>query len=73
MTYRGRVQNGVVILTDAALEDGTEVLVEPISERAAERRPRVYERLAVLAGKARGLPADLARQHDHYLHGQPKR
>jgi hypothetical protein len=25
------------------------------------------------AGKAKGLPADLARNHDHYLHGRPKK
>ncbi len=24
------------------------------------------------AGKAKGLPADMARNHDHYLHGRPK-
>jgi hypothetical protein len=25
------------------------------------------------AGKAEGLPEDLADQHDHYLYGTPKR
>jgi hypothetical protein len=25
------------------------------------------------AGKAKGLPSDLAANHDHYLHGLPKR
>jgi hypothetical protein len=25
------------------------------------------------AGKAKGLPTDLARNHDHYLHGRPKK
>jgi hypothetical protein len=29
--------------------------------------------LLELAGKAKGLPADMAEQHDHYLHGTPKR
>jgi hypothetical protein len=24
-------------------------------------------------GKAAGLPKDLAENHDHYLHGQPKK
>jgi hypothetical protein len=30
-------------------------------------------RLRSIAGKAKGLPADLAEQHDHYIHGTPKR
>jgi hypothetical protein len=25
------------------------------------------------AGTAPGLPADMAEQHDHYIHGQPKK
>lgn len=29
--------------------------------------------LLEVAGTAEGLPADLARNHDHYLHGAPKR
>jgi hypothetical protein len=33
-------------------------------------RPSVYERLEALAGRARDLPHDLARRHDHYLHGR---
>lgn len=28
--------------------------------------------LSKWAGKAEGLPADLAENHDHYLHGAPK-
>jgi len=35
--------------------------------------PNVWESLLELAGTAEGLPADLAEQHDHYLHGTPKR
>lgn len=31
------------------------------------------DRLRSVIGKARGLPPDLAAQHDYYLHGQPKR
>jgi hypothetical protein len=33
----------------------------------------VLQKLRSLAGKGRNLPADLAANHDHYLHGQPKR
>jgi hypothetical protein len=31
------------------------------------------EKLMQYAGKAKGLPSDLARNHDHYLHGTPKK
>jgi hypothetical protein len=33
----------------------------------------VLQKLRSLAGKGRNLPADLAANHDHYLHGTPKR
>lgn len=35
--------------------------------------PSLYERLKPIIGKARGLPADFAENHDHYLYGVPKR
>jgi hypothetical protein len=31
------------------------------------------EALREVAGTAEGLPADLAHNHDHYLHGTPRR
>ncbi len=31
------------------------------------------EALMQLAGTAVGLPQDMAEQHDHYIHGTPKR
>lgn len=31
------------------------------------------EALLEVAGSVRGLPADFAQNHDHYLHGAPKR
>jgi hypothetical protein len=33
----------------------------------------VWEGLLEIAGSAEGLPQDLPQQHDHYLHGTPKR
>jgi hypothetical protein len=60
MTYRGRVEHGVVVLEGShALPEGTEVEVPPAN------RP-VGEGLEKLAGKAQDLPADLAERHDHY-------
>ena len=74
MTYHGRVRKGVVVF-DGELKppDGTDVRVEPMEDGALEKRGCVYDRLAEIAGKAKNLPPDLARQHDHYLHGQPRR
>ena len=43
-----------------------------------EKRPgrpdrSVWDVLLQFAGKAEGLPPDLSVNHDHYLHGAPKR
>ncbi len=72
-TYNGQVQNGVVVFDEGTppLPEGTRVRVE-----AAELKDAVADLSRILlefAGKAQGLPADLAEQHDHYLHGTPKR
>jgi hypothetical protein len=78
MTYRGRVQNGVVILHPPAdLPDGAEVevrLVEQAADVPAGRQgPTLYERLKGVVGKAKGLPPDAALNHDHYLYGLPRK
>lgn len=77
MTYRGRVQGGVVILeNDAILPEGTEVKVDPVEqpvEKPAQSETTLGERMMKFAGKATGLPADASINHDHYLYGTPKR
>ncbi len=72
MTVQGTVIEGVIVLDDSAkLPEGARVEVtvkspeQPASPLAAT--------LLKHAGKAQGLPEDLAAQHDHYLHGTPKR
>lgn len=71
MTYLGTVKNGVVVLEDPVkLADGTAVRVEPLTSGVGEPAVGIYVRLNELAGKAQGLPRDLARRHDHYLHGR---
>lgn len=66
--YRGRVQNGVVVLEGGvALPEGAAVTVETEKESAAD--DAVY-RLHELAGPT-GVP-DLARNIDHYLYGHPR-
>ncbi len=72
MTYVGTISKGVVILPpDANLEDGTKVRVEPMPSGFNART--LGQRLMRFAGTATGLPTDLARNHDHYLHGRAKK
>jgi hypothetical protein len=76
MVYRGHVKNGVVVLDETVnLPEGAEVNVElpgdaePIVD---EHGQTLGQKLLKHAGKAVGLPADAARNHDHCLYGTPK-
>ena len=61
MTYRGRIERGVVVLEEQpSLPDGT--LVEVVTLSPAP----VGEALEKLAGTAQDLLPDLAQRHDHY-------
>ena len=75
MTYRGYVKKGVILLRGgASLADGTEVRIEPVkpaSKRAA--RKTLGQKMLNYAGVVKGLPSDLARNHDHYVHGRPRK
>lgn len=75
MTLRGHIKNGQVVLDEpATLVDGTAVEVVIATEPAAGAAGSVWDDLLELAGSAGpGLPADLAENHDHYIHGAPKR
>ncbi len=71
MSYKGKVKNGVVVLPrNAKLANGTEVEVTPVLKPQAND---LTDMLVSVAKKVRGLPRDLAAQHDHYLYGTPKR
>jgi hypothetical protein len=72
-TYTGQVQNGVIVLDKGtpALPEGMTVRIEPTDlDRDIDA---LRDLLLSVAGKAQGLPSDMAEQHDHYLHGQPRR
>ena len=72
MEYLGTVRNGAIVLdTDAHLQEGTAVRILVLDE--ADKPPSLAELFQDVAGKAAGLPEDLAENHDHYLHGLPKR
>ena len=72
-TYTGQVQNGVIVLDEGTppLPEGMKVRVEPADMKAALRD--LSAELRRLAGRAEGLPEDMAENLDHYLHGHPKR
>ena len=71
MSYVGRIKNGVVVLPPGLeLKEGTEVELTPvISEQEAEE---FTDALLRIATRTKNLPPDLAKNHDHYLHGWPK-
>lgn len=78
MVYHGTVKNGIVVFDGGATPgDGVRVVVQPVDGVEADEQPSpksLAENLLGLAGIAGpGLPTDLARNHDHYLHGLPKR
>ena len=76
MTYRGYVRGGVVVLANGeALPEGAEVRVEVVGAPmpGAQAGGSLYDRYAGFIGLIDDLPADFAAQHDHYIHGTPKR
>ena len=71
MIYQGHVKSGQIVLDEPVeLEEGTAVQVELLTEQP---RKTLAERFKNIIGKAKGLPDDLAENHDHYLYGTPKR
>jgi len=72
MTFDGIVRNGAVELEKGVtLPEGTRVKV--VAEAAEDELKPTHLGLLRLAGLAKDLPADFAAQHDHYIHGTPKR
>lgn len=77
MAYRGRVENGTIVLDEAVeLPEGISVeveLVEPAEEMSNKGKgPSLYDSLKPVIGKAVGLPPDASRNKYHYLYGGPK-
>jgi hypothetical protein len=83
MTIEGHIENGQIVLDqDAPLLEGMRVRVEFLQNDAAQQNgtepaatelPSLYERMKGFVGSVEGLPSDFAINHDHYIHGQPKR
>jgi hypothetical protein len=76
--YYGPVRNGTIVLDEGVhIPEGTRVQVtiaekchaEPTEEDCLSLRASLLE----LAGTVEGLPPDFADEHDHCIHGTPKR
>ena len=71
MVLKGTIKNGVVVLDGGpVLPDGTPVQV---AVNTATPQDALGKRLMRFAGTVTNLPSDMAEQHDHYLHGQPRK
>lgn len=79
MTILGHIQNGMIVLDEATtLPDGMKVRVAimPVgSDAPATTDPpkTLYERYQSIIGVIDDMPEDFAEQHDHYIHGTPKK
>jgi hypothetical protein len=79
MTYRGHVKGGQITLDEPVLlPEGIAVNIEvvekqfpPLDDVSSE--PTIWDELLKLAGTVEGLPSDMAKNHDHYLYGTPKK
>ena len=68
MQFEGTVHDGVVVLDQKdTIPNGTRVEVSPIAESS------LGQRLMWLVGSIDEMPADFAEEHDHYIHGTPRR
>ena len=71
MSFKGTIQNGVVVLPpEVKLPEGTAVNVEPLE--ATEDDPFVQAVLK-LAKPRPHWPKDYALNHGHYVSGEPKK
>jgi hypothetical protein len=70
MSFEGTVKNGVIVLDEEEkLPEGTRV---EVTVKEEEKKPTLLG-LLKLAGTLDDLPPDFAAEHDHYIHGTPKR
>jgi len=83
MTLNGHIENGKIVLDEAvSLDEGMKVRVELLSKGTAAEQSSpesdatpstFFERHKRWIGSIKDAPSDYATNHDHYLHGQPKK
>lgn len=73
MSLEGTIVNGTLVFDDPPpLPEGTRVDADLRVRIETESKPTLLS-LLELAGTAKELPADFAEEHDHYIHGTPRR
>ncbi len=74
MSITAIVENDTIKLPPGVhLPDGTRVNIEMTEQPKTTPSRPLAERYAKFVGLADDLPEDLARNHDHYLHGAAKK
>ena len=76
MLNRGRINKGSVALEwPCTLPEGVYAVARPVQSDTQHdpSSESLSELLLRSAGTIKGLPRDMARNHDHYIHGTPKR
>ena len=69
MSITAVIEKGIIKLpNDVPWVSGTVVRIEPVDERV----PTLFETLKDFDGMAGDLPADLATNLDHYVHGHAR-
>ena len=73
MSFEGHIENGVAVFdVPVSLPDGLKVRIVPVADAPAENanRKTLAERFKNIIGAVDDLPADMAENHDKYLHGE---
>ena len=71
MSFEGTIVNGTVVPDEpTGLAEGTRV--EFVVKKPEPEKPTLLG-LMKLAGVIKDAPPDWAAEHDHYIHGTPKR
>jgi hypothetical protein len=70
MEFTGQIRDGAVVLDDAQeLPEGARIRIVVLEKISGGP----YSGLLKYSGIVKDLPKDFAKNHDHYLHGQPKK
>jgi hypothetical protein len=70
MELQGTVHNGVIVVDAGnSLPEGTRVTIVVEAKEKGDDGTTLKDRLLKLAGTIDDLPSDMARNHDHYIHG----
>jgi len=76
LKYTGTVVDGVVVFENGHVPpNGTAVEIVPLEAETTkgETPDKPFSFLLKYAGIITDMPEDFAAQHDHYIHGTPKR